>query len=284
MSEAYRAGRQAVEVTAYLVTRMPATYAAAYAALGQLPEGLKIGTILDAGSGAGAACLAARNFFPGAAITMMERDPAMAEAAREFLPDAALVMQDIARVPAFPPHDLVIASYSLGEAGAPIARRLWDAAGEALVIIEPGTPKGFALIRRVRDELLAAGALMAAPCPAASPCPMRDPDWCHFAARAERSSLHRRIKDGELGYEDEKFSYSAFTRQPVGLAPARIIRRPVHQPGLIQLELCTPEGLQRARVSKRDREAFRAARKAVWGGSAAPAACTNTHESRRVLS
>ena len=98
------------------------------------------------------------------------------------------------------------------------------------------------------------------------PCPLAAPDWCHFAARVERSSLHRRIKEGALGYEDEKYSYVALTRDPVLPAASRVLRRPVHHPGLIELQLCTPDGIAPLRVTKRDREAFRAARKADWGG------------------
>jgi len=85
----------------------------------------------------------------------------------------------------------------------------------------------------------------------------------------ERSSIHRRIKDAELGYEDEKFSYIAVARQPVDLPASRIIRRPRQRPGLIELETCAPAGVQSVRVPHRDREGFRAARKAAW---AAPGA------------
>jgi ribosomal protein RSM22 (predicted rRNA methylase) len=88
-----------------------------------------------------------------------------------------------------------------------------EAARVALVVIEPGTPRGAGAIRTIREELLAAGAHMLAPCPAAMPCPLAAPDWCHFAARVERSSLHRRIKEGALGYEDEKYSYVCATPQ-----------------------------------------------------------------------
>ena len=148
---------------------------------------------------------------------------------------------------------------------ASAASRLWQAARVALVLIEPGTPRGFSLIRTVRAGLLAAGAHMLAPCPAGTACPVADPDWCHFAARVERSSLHRRVKGGELGYEDEKFSYVALARQAVEPPASRIVRRPRQQPGLIVLETCTPDGLQTVRVSKRDSERFRAARHAAWG-------------------
>jgi ribosomal protein RSM22 (predicted rRNA methylase) len=270
LSAAYREGRAdrltgPERTAAYLVTRMPATYAAAHAALGEVTAHLSVSSILDVGAGTGAASLAARTYFPDASITLMERDASFAAAARQFLPDAAIMPSDVARVNPLPPHDLVIAAYSLGEFGAELASRLWQAARVALVLIEPGTPHGFALIRKVRAELLAAGARMIAPCPMESACPIVDPDWCHFAARVERSSLHRRLKGGELGHEDEKFSYVALAREAVALPGSRIVRHPRHHPGLIEIETCTPQGLRSERILKRDRDRFRAARKASWG-------------------
>jgi len=271
LSDAYREGRiarltPAERTAAYLVTRMPATYAAAHAVLREVAPGIgAVASILDAGAGTGAASVAARAYFPDASITLVERDSAFAAVARQFLPDATLIASDIARVEPLPVHDLVIAAYSLGEFGGGVAARLWQSARVALVLIEPGTPRGFGLIREVRTKLLAAGGRMIAPCPAETACPIVDPDWCHFAARVERSSLHRRVKGGELGYEDEKFSYVAVARQLVQLPAARIIRHPQHRPGLIEIETCTPDGLRSERIAKRDRDRFRAARKAAWG-------------------
>jgi ribosomal protein RSM22 (predicted rRNA methylase) len=270
LSDAYREGRAARLnkddiIAAYLVTRMPATYAAAHKVLSELRD-LPITSVLDIGAGTGAAALAAHAHFPDASpITLLERDPSLAEVALQFVPRATALHADLAHMPAMPPHDLVIAAWSLGELSAPIAVKLWEATRVALVIIEPGTPRGAATIRAIREQLLAAGAHMAAPCPAEMPCPLTDPDWCHFAARVERSSLHRRIKEGALGYEDEKYSYVALVRDPVPLDAARVLRHPRHHPGLIELELCTPRGLEHRRVTKRDRDAFRAARKVEWG-------------------
>src|SRR5262249_22582831 len=136
----------------------------------------------------------------------------------------------------------------------------------ALVVIEPGAPDGFARIRGIRAELLDLGARMVAPCPIETSCPIVHPDWCHFAARVERSSIHRRLKDAELGYEDEKFSYVALARSaPASIAESRVVRRPQHHPGLIEIALCTPGGLQRERVTKRDKPGFRRARHLSWG-------------------
>jgi ribosomal protein RSM22 (predicted rRNA methylase) len=274
ISAAYRANAPpprlpaAERVAAYLTTRMPATYAAAHAVLREVRqrlEGRAITSVLDIGAGTGAASLAAREFFPEARITMLERDAAFSDAARQWLPEVAMISDDLTHLSQFPPRDLVIAAYSLGEVErAPIAQ-LWAAARVALVVIEPGTPKGFSFIREIRDELLASGARMAAPCPAESPCPLPASDWCHFGARVERSGIHRRLKDAGLNYEDEKYSYVALAREAAALPEARIIRRPEHRPGLIVLQTCTASGIAARRATKRDRDLFRAARKASWG-------------------
>ena len=274
LSAAYRDGSAAAlagidreaRAAAYLTTRMPATYAAAEMVLREV-RGYAISSVLDIGAGAGAAALAAKDCFPDAdAFTLIERDPVLADTAQRFLPGAQVRRENFLRLPSFPAHDLVIAAYSLGEAAeADTASRLWLAARVALVVIEPGTPRGFALVRDIRERLLERGARMLAPCPASGPCPIASPDWCHFAARVERTSLHRRLKDGALNYEDEKFSYVALVRENAPLAPARIVRRPRHQPGLVVLENCTPRGIETVRVSRRDAELFRAARRAAWG-------------------
>jgi ribosomal protein RSM22 (predicted rRNA methylase) len=274
LSTAYRADqrfslRTAEHIAAYLITRMPATYAAANAVMAEVHRrlsGVVIDSVLDVGAGTGAATLAVQQWFEPSRITLVEREEAIANAARKMLPHAEIRASDFTKIEAFPPHDLVIASYALGEAKDPdVAARLWRAAQVAFVVIEPGTPEGFSLIRRIRSDLLRCGARMLAPCPGEGPCPVVEPDWCHFGARVERSALHRRLKDAELNYEDEKFSYVVLGREAAPMAAARIIRRPEQRPGLIVLETCTPPGLETFRITKRDRERFRAARRAGWG-------------------
>ncbi|WP_220189546.1 small ribosomal subunit Rsm22 family protein, partial [Streptomyces phytophilus] len=123
--------------------------------------------------------------------------------------------------------------------------------------------------------LVDAGFEVLAPCPHSAACPMEGTaDWCHFAARVQRSALHRRVKGGELGHEDEKFSYVAAVR-PGGTAaapaPARVVRHPQLRKGLVLLELCTAgEGLARTTVSKRQGPRYRAARDVRWGDAWPP--------------
>jgi ribosomal protein RSM22 (predicted rRNA methylase) len=267
----------AVERAAYLAVRMPATFAAVHRVLSELGPRLLASpsSLLDLGAGSGAGWWAAATVFPTLQRAMLvEQD-------REFLQlGQALASQvsqvqlewrhaDLRSVQDWPASDLVLCSYSLGELEEGAARRVvraaWQAAQQALIVVEPGTMRGFATIRALRDELLAADAHLLAPCPHSLDCPLVAHDWCHFAARVARSALQRRLKGGTLGYEDEKFSYLVFTRQPVPPAAARILRHPQHQPGRIQLQLCTAEGVQSLPVTKRMKEQWKRARKVEWG-------------------
>ena len=169
--------------------------------------------------------------------------------------------------------DLILAGYTFAELPAQIRDRvlatLWNACTGILVIVEPGTPAGFATILACRTALIAAGARMVAPCPGAHPCPITAPDWCHFAERLPRSRAHMRAKDASVPFEDEKFSYVAVAREGIEIAPieARIIAPPqAAKPGT-RLRLCTQSGLADRVVLKRDKPAYKAVSRKTWGDS-----------------
>jgi ribosomal protein RSM22 (predicted rRNA methylase) len=138
--------------------------------------------------------------------------------------------------------DLVTISYVLGELTEDDRTAVVDAAAsaaQAVVVIEPGTPDGYARVIDARDRLIAAGFHIAAPCPHSAACPIvPGEDWCHFAARVSRSSLHRQVKGGSLAYEDEKFSYVAATRFAPAPAASRVVRKPQIRKGQVLLDLC----------------------------------------------
>ncbi len=94
---------------------------------------------------------------------------------------------------------------------------------------------------------------------------MKGGDWCHFAERVARTSLHRKIKGGSLGHEDEKFSYVIVSKTQGNLPPARILRHPLKHPGNITFTLCAQEGLKQEIVSKRTPDKYKKARKLEWG-------------------
>ena len=266
---------------AYVVTRFPATYAAVASVFAEVKlrmPGFEPTSVLDLGAGPGTATFAAAAIFPSLQrSTLIEQDSEFIATGRQMVKSAG--SDPVARVEwirgdlrkaEFEPHGLVVISYALGELSEGEALKLVGKAlnsGHVLVIVEPGTPHGCGVVHVARAAVLGAGAHIVAPCSHEGPCPMlaRKGDWCHFAQRLERTSLHRQLKSGELGYEDEKFSYMVAAKQEVTRATARIIRHPLIGGGHIKLDLCTPSGIISETVTRSDKERFKLARRAKWG-------------------
>jgi ribosomal protein RSM22 (predicted rRNA methylase) len=272
---------------AYLAVRLPATYSAnrrVFSELAVRAPQAQVTSLLDLGAGPGTALFAAAETFSTLQhATLIEADDRWIElgiALGKTLPvespvaavrQAQWLKQDLRSGFSCPEHDLVVISYVLGElapaAAEAIVRKAWDCARQFLAILEPGTPRGFAAINTARSVLIAGAAEILAPCPHKNACPMAQAaDWCHFSQRLERTSQHRQLKGGALGYEDEKFSYVIATRQSVAAEGARIVRHPGKHSGHIQLALCTPAGrIETETVTRSHKQAFRLARKAEWG-------------------
>ena len=255
------------EAAAYAAARMPATYAAAHAALSEalLSAGIAPRTLLDCGAGTGAVSWAADDLLALTAVTCLEREDAMRAAGQRLvragsdtLCAARWETCDLTQDAPLPTAELVCEGYMLGELPEtmrlPAAARLWDAAEQLAVFIEPGTPQGFANLRAVRDMLLARGAHIAAPCPAgAGACPMTGEDWCHFAVRVQRTQLHRALKGGDAPYEDEKFCYLAAMRgEPENACMSRVLRHPQIAPGRIGVTVCEGRAIAERTFTKKD--------------------------------
>ena len=287
LSKRYKAGAPAVtndaQRAAYLSVRLPATYATTqhvFAELRRRSAETAIVSLLDLGAGPGTALLAASGEFPALGrATLLEIDDrwiALGKSLAAKSPLAAVrqarwLKQDLRSGFSCAPHDLVVISYTLGELSAPAAesviRKAWACAQKILAVIEPGTPRGFAVVNAARSLLIAAGAEILAPCPHKSACPMvAAGDWCHFSQRLERTSQHRQLKGGALGYEDEKFSYLLAGRHSERASDARILRHPGKHSGHIELQLCMPAGrVERVTITRSEKQAYRLARQVEWG-------------------
>ena len=291
--DAYRTGapptaqvlRDPTTAAAYAAYRMPATHAAVSRALRHatdLAPDLEVRTLLDVGGGTGAATWAVAEAFASLdRVTVLDGSAdALALGARIGRhgppPVAGAHWSRMLLGPgaALPAAELVVVSYLLGELAEPLRAPVVDAAVAAasrlVLVVEPGTPRGYAAVLAARSRLTAAGWHVLAPCPQDGACPVaaRPGDWCHFAVRLDRSALHRRVKGGRLGHEDEKFSYVVATPDPLPRAAARVLRHPVTRKGLVQLEVCDSAGsTQRLVVTRRDPLAYRAARDVSWGES-----------------
>lgn len=289
LSETYRGGGTSgvaiasdTDVLAYLLARLPATYAAVSAVLDEVSAhcDFEPKSLADIGAGPGTASWAAAGTWPALArVRMIDSSAIFLEMARKLAANNAMLAKaettlgDVTRLPDVPASDLVIASYALAEldpaALTNVAVTLWKRCTGVLVLVEPGTPAGYERIVACRAALLAEGARIVAPCPHAAPCPIVAPDWCHFSQRLARSRDHMLVKDANVPFEDEKFSYLAVAREHVTITPykARVLAPPKKDKTGIAMKLCTEGTISMRKVPKRDRTAFAQVRDARWGDS-----------------
>lgn len=265
------------EALAYAIVRMPATIGAVGNAMQYTRDRYdgEISSVLDIGAGTGACCWAASEIFPDIEnVTCLEREKNMIDLGKSLMDKGDFpceynwISRDITE--GFEQKaDLVTASYVLNE--MPDAKReklvsaMWNAAEKLLIIIEPGTPKGFSNLLKIREHLIKSGANIIAPCPHSDKCPLPQDDWCHFTARVSRTKLHKQLKGGEVPYEDEKFCYIAASKESCEPCRERVLRHPKIESGKITLKLCSENGISEKIVTKKDGPLFKKARKADCG-------------------
>ena len=286
ISQTYRDGggsgaiRAETDALAYALARMPATYAAVVASLNALSEirpNFAPASLLDVGAGPGTASWAAAEAFSSLRdFTLLDANDALRELALDLIRKSARLRgmtyepgQARSLVARADAADLVVASYMIGEIDdsqrRALAGLMWEKTRDTLLVVEPGTPAGYARIIALREHLIGLGAHVAAPCPHDGKCPLQAPDWCHFTQRLQRSRAHKQVKGVALPFEDEKFAYVALSRAPVIHRPSRVLAQPVVTKVDVATKLCTPAGLALTRTPRRAMADYASARRWRWG-------------------
>src|SRR3954453_17768926 len=186
ISTNYRTGggsgtiKSEAESLAYALAPMPATYAAVAASLNALTEmapDFAPKNLLDIGAGPGTASWAAAEAFSSLQdFTLLDSNEALRKLALDLFSDSfrlravsyergeahkTLIKAEAA--------DLVVASYVIGELSeaeqSALTGLMWEKTRDTLLVVEPGTPAGYARIIALRERLIAAGGHVAAPCP-----------------------------------------------------------------------------------------------------------------------
>lgn len=263
------------EAIAYAISRMPATYCAVHSAFVQCLKNYNqdIKSVLDIGAGTGSATWAVTNLVNVNQITCLEREEEMRRVGEQLMEGNMVNVDwkafDLSKDEIQEKADLVITSYVINELAQEDRKRaiikLWNSTNGMLLIIEPGTPEGFKHILETREILLEQGANIIAPCSHHSQCPISKDDWCGFYVRVARSGIQRQAKKGTLGYEDEKFSYIAFSKEPLCTEGARILRHPQINSGFVKVKLCTKNGIEEKIFSKKDKEVYKKIKKCDAG-------------------
>ncbi len=268
---------------AYIAARLPATYGVACQVLHHINPFLKpIKSLLDLGAGVGSFAWAAQKVMPNLQrVTFFEKDIELLRLGQHLTQNNLHPLQlawcrnDISKESAFPSHDAVILSYVLNELSQKeqlhVLERAYSAADKLLILIEPGTPEGYGHLLKARNLLMELKAHPLAPCPHNAPCPLthtfkEGKDWCHFSVRIPRGKYHRRVKEGILPYEDEKYSYLVVSPYENPSSSARVIKAPMKRKGHVILDLCKENAeLERLIVPKSEGELYAKGRDANWG-------------------
>ncbi|RWR89383.1 methyltransferase-like protein 17, mitochondrial isoform X1 [Cinnamomum micranthum f. kanehirae] len=234
------------ETVAYVASRMPAVYSACHRVLREVRRRLPDFSptrVLDFGSGPGTALWALREVWPRSLETanLIEPSKTMQRTCQSLLQDSKdlPLIQSYDSIQALTQklgktereHDLVVASYVLGEIPSlrdriTVVRQLWELTRDVLVLVEPGTPHGSSIICQMRSHILwmakrkcrksddalskgsremqisgdnaeasKSGAFVVAPCPHDGTCPLENSGkYCHFVQRLERTSSQRAYK------------------------------------------------------------------------------------------
>ncbi len=284
LSESYRAGhstdvsfKENDFVLAYFFTRFPATYAVAKEVLGRLQSEYdqQIQSVLDLGAGLGSFSLAAHSLF-GLDVQsyLVEDNREMLSLSKEIFNQLGIIgfwqKESYLTIQNVKPLDIACLGYTLTELSKKeidqLLERVSDYFIKFLVIVEPGTPKGYQNLMYVRDKLLKKGLNLLMPCPHHLKCPLSGKDWCHFIKRLPRTSLHKQLKGGCLGYEDEKFSYLVFSKTTQSSEKDRVLTYPQKASGLLRFRVCSAAGVAQEKIiTKKDKSMYKAAKKLSWG-------------------
>ncbi len=266
------------EVVAYAISRMPATYGAVYNSLKHSLEiyNPNIKTMADIGAGTGAGAIAINELLNIEKIECYEREEAMRKIGKKIFDNYDSISEksnwnklDICKEKIMEKYDLVLTSYMLNEINDNrkdiIVEKLWNITNKILLIVEPGTIKGYTNIINAKQKLMQMGAKIIAPCKS-DKCKLPKDDWCSFTCRIQRTKTHKQLKDGNVPYEDEKYIYIAVAKEEINETDKkRILRHPIIHNGFVKLKVCDKEEIKEITITKKDKEKFKIARKSEAG-------------------
>ena len=267
-----------LDTISYSVIRMPATYSAIRTCLEKINElkEFEINSLLDIGSGTGSAEWAAIDVFDINDIVCLEREKAMRDLAKNYfsyneeLKNVKFIEADILNEEVKECKDLCILSYMINELSEQNRLKVIDkvlkCTNKVLLIVEPGTPEGFENIRKIRDYVFEKGYEIIAPCTGFNGrCDIPKDDWCASSVRVQRTKIHKYLKDAEVGFEDEKFSYIAIStiKEKLELENCgrRILRHPKIQNGRIEVKTCLKGEIKEEVITKKNKEEFKVLKK-----------------------
>lgn len=276
------------DCVAYLALRFPATFAQIASALSHIQERVPTWqpkSVLEVGCGPGTGIWAAKSIWPSiTSATGIDREQLFLTLAEELHYDSKMALQTTWIKSAILPwitaedattYDLIIIPNVLNELPeeerALVIEKISAKSAGLVVVIEPGTAVGYAIVREAARQVAPAQRLVA---------PYIDNTfvdseayWIHFSQRFQRPEFQRRIRqsmrDSSLmasDWEDAKYSYVAWGKVPGEKSVwGQCIGKIEKLKGFLTVPVLTCEGVTNARVLKRNKAIYNAAKNIRWG-------------------
>ena len=258
----------------YAVYRFPATYKVCSDIFSNYSLS-EVSTVIDVGAGSGAASLALSYYYPHARYYLLESNIYMKNVGLDLLSsfnNMSYIDYDINKSNLDIKGNMVLASYVYNELDKlgriNLINKMINMSNHYLLFIEPGTPIGYKNILEIKDYLSSYRYSILGPCPNIYNCPLKSIEsrWCHYSSRVSRSKLVKDLKEGDVPYEDEKYIYLLIDISTSEIEPtSRIISNPKINKGYVELVLCTSNGLKNIKVTKKDKELYKIAKKKIVG-------------------
>ncbi|MBP9719087.1 MAG: hypothetical protein KBD46_01340 [Candidatus Levybacteria bacterium] len=277
-----------VDALAYLALRTPATYAQIFGSFSHITDTLmdfKPKTMLDIGSGPGTGVWAAKQIWDSLEeATCLDRERSFLTLGREISNAASLsvklslqqgnaayiIENDTTK------YDIVLLANMLGELDTAQRDHLIGSAYNhckgIMVIVEPGTPEGSAIVYKAAKSLSHEQILA----PYSNNTLIEDTNhWLHFPQRFIRPEFQRRVRqhmrDSSLmasDWEEAKYAYVAIGNNMISTKPwGRCVGAPTLYKGYLQIPIMTTDGMEVVKVMKRHKQQYLFAKKLKWGES-----------------
>ncbi len=264
----------------YITSRMPETSVIIDDVLNKISNLIdlnkEVNSVLDLGSGTGSALWALENYVNKINIYAVEREPEMVKYSQKLSKDLELkityIQEDVLSktVEDLLETDLVLESFMLNEMNDQDRRQTLDLmvqkAKKYIILIEPGTPASYKKMMENRDYLLSKKLNLVLPCMHSEKCALKD-DYCNFSVRVNRTKILKQVKEGSLGYEDEKYFYLVFSKEELSKTKnAMVIRKPLYRKSCVDLKLCTNSNeIKNVTITKKDKQKYSQAKNLKQG-------------------
>ncbi|MBQ9792791.1 MAG: methyltransferase domain-containing protein [Clostridia bacterium] len=259
------------QALSYVSSRMPETSVIIDSVLDKINQLIDIKTeiqsVIDLGSGTGSALWALENYVDKIDVFAVEKQEPMIKYSKELSKNLDLnisyIQEDVLseKVEKLNSADLVLESFMLNEMNAKDRTQTLDLmikkANKYIVLIEPGTPVSYQKMMQDRAYLLSKDLQLVLPCMHNKNCPLKD-DYCNFTVRVNRTKALKQIKEGLLGYEDEKYFYLVFSKEEIQKDfNSIVIRKPVYRKSCIDLKLCKGDAtIQNTTITKNNKQNY----------------------------